>query len=341
MTVSIRSRWRLRALASGLALMATPALAAEVNVYTSREPQLIRPVFEAFSKATGIKVNAVFLQNGLEERVKAEGQNSPADLIILVDAAKLAGAVELGITQPVRDAGLEAAVPANLRDPAGHWFATTLRSRVVYASKDRVKQDAITYEDLVDPKWKGRICIRSGQHPYNVSLFAAVVARHGAEKAGDWLTRLRANLAKRPSGGDRDVAKDILAGVCDIGIGNTYYIGLLRNDPDPGQRAWGNAVKLLDSRFAGGGTHVNVSGAAVARHAPHRAEAIQLLAFITSDAGQRVLADLNYEYPVRPGISAGTQALFGPIQPDTLSLADIARARRTASELVDRTGFDN
>jgi iron(III) transport system substrate-binding protein len=345
MTSNARPAARPAAISLALACLLAPAAAAnaaEVNVYTSREPALIKPALEAFTKETGIRVNAVFLQNGLEERIKAEGQNSPVDVFILVDAARLAGAVEMGITQPVDTPELKAAVPASLRDPAGNWYATTLRSRVVYASKDRVQQDSITYEDLADPKWKGRICIRSGQHPYNVSLFAAVVTRLGPEKAAAWMEGLKANLARKPSGGDREVARDILAGVCDIGVGNTYYVGLMRNSSDPAQKSWGDAIKVLDSRFDGGGTHVNVSGAAVARYAPNKEEAVKLVTFLTSDAAQALQADSNYEYPIRPSVAGGkTEQLFGPIRPDSLSLADIAKNRRTASELVDQTGFDN
>ena len=324
------------------AALAGPAAASEVNVYTSREPALIKPVLDAFSKESGVKVNAVFLTNGLEERIKAEGQNSPADVIVLVDVAKLAGAVEMGITQPVSDPAITAAVPAGLRDPNGHWYATTLRSRVVYASKDRVKQDSITYEELADPKWKGKICIRSGQHPYNVSLFSAAVSRLGAEKAAEWLKGVKANLAKKPSGGDRDVAKDILAGVCDIGVGNTYYVGLMLNGTNASEKQWGQAIKVLDSRFAGGGTHVNISGAAVARYASNKDAAVKLIAFMTSDAGQKILADLNYEYPIRKGVGgAETEKVAGPINPDSLPLAAIASSRKTASEIVDQVGFDN
>ncbi len=324
------------------AAFAVPATAQEVNVYTSREPALIKPVLDAFTKETGIKANAVFLTNGLEERVKAEGQNSPADVIVLVDVAKLDAAADMGITQPVDDGALKAAVPPALRDPEGHWYATTLRSRVVYASKERVKQDTITYEELADPKWKGKVCIRSGQHPYNVSLFSAAVARMGEAKAAEWIKGVKANLAKKPSGGDRDVAKDILAGVCDIGVGNTYYVGLMRNGTNANEKQWGEAIKVLDTRFAGGGTHVNISGAAVARYAPNKDAAVKLITFMTSDAGQRILADLNYEYPIRKGVGGqATEKVAGPINPDTLPLVDIAKNRKTASELVDKAGFDN
>jgi iron(III) transport system substrate-binding protein len=335
--------WRIAAtIAGALAASSSVAWAAEVNVYTSREPALVKPVFEAFTAATGTRVNAVFVQNGLEERVKAEGANSPADVIVLVDVARLANAKAMGITQPFDSREIEAAVPTGLRDPDGHWTAVTLRSRVVYAAKDRVKQDAITYEDLADPRWKGRICIRSAQHPYNVSLIGAMIAHHGEEQTADWLTGLKANLARKPSGGDRDVAKDIVAGVCDIGLGNTYYVGLLRADQNAAQQAWGQGVKVLDSRFQGGGTHVNVSGAAIAKNAPNKAQAQKLIAFMLSDEAQRLMADANFEYPVRAGLpSTRTQAAFGPIAADPLALAEIARQRRPASELVDRVGIDN
>lgn len=315
------------------------AQTAEVNVYTSREPALIKPALDAFAQSTGIKVNTVFIQNGLEERVKAEGANSPADLIVTVDAAKLVNAADLGILQKPTNPLPEAAIAPTLRDPNGLWSAVTLRSRVVYASKDRVKDTAINYEDLADPKWKGKICIRSGQHPYNISLIAAMIAHHGAEKTEAWLRGVKANLAKKPSGGDRDVAKDILAGVCDIGLGNTYYVGLMLKDKD--QRAWGEAIKVLDSTFKDGGTHVNISGAGLAKNAPNKANAEKLLAFLLGDQAQAMLATLNDEYPVRAGVPAvATEKLFGPIKPDNFSLTQIASHRKQASELVDKVGFD-
>ena len=340
-----KSCWRYAGVNAVLFLsisnVTSSAFAKEVNVYTSREIQLVEPAFAAFTAATGIKVNSVYIKDGLDERLKAEGANSPADVILLVDAAKLISATEMGLTQPVASDVLATAVPASLRDPAGNWFAVTQRSRVVYASKDRVAQTAITYEELADPKWKGRVCIRSGQHPYNISLFAAAITHMGADKATEWLKRIKANLAHKPSGGDRDVAKDILAGVCDVGIANTYYVGIMRNDPDPTQKAWGAAVKTLDSSFAGDGTHVNISGAAVAKNAPNKDEAIKLIEFLTGEQAQNIMATLNYEYPVRAGIDANaTLSLFGPIKRDSLSLTEIARSRTKASEIVDQIGFD-
>ncbi|MGL4325289.1 MAG: extracellular solute-binding protein, partial [Beijerinckiaceae bacterium] len=215
---------------------ATPVHAQEVNIYTTREKRLLAPMLDAFTKQTGIKVNAIFIEKGLEERVKAEGSASPADVIVMVDGARMALAAREGLFQPATSDTLTQSVPAHLRDAGGLWHALTLRSRIVYASRERVKIENIAYEDLADPQWKGRICIRSGQHGYNNGLFAALVAHHGEQKASAIIAAIKANLAKKPSGGDRDVAKDIAAGVCDIGIGNTYYLGLMAASPD--QKSW-------------------------------------------------------------------------------------------------------
>jgi iron(III) transport system substrate-binding protein len=241
----------------------------------------------------------------------------------------------------VKSAALEAAIPASYRDPDGHWFGVSLRGRVVYASKDRVKQDTITYEELADPKWKGKVCIRSGQHVYNVALFASAVAKLGEAKAEDWVRGLKANLAKKPSGGDREGAKDILAGVCDIAVGNTYYVGLMRTANNE-QRQWGEAVKVLMPTFQGGGTHVNISGLVMAKNAPNKDNAVKFMEFMVSDAAQKIYADVNFEYPVKAGIQPDEiVASFGPLKPDTLSIADVAKNRKAASQIVDKVGFDN
>jgi len=325
---------------AALGLLPTAALAQSVNLYTSREPGLIRPVLEEFTKDTGVKVNVVFAQNGLEERIVAEGANSPADLLLTVDVSQLARAVEMGITQKLATPALEAAVPAAYRDANGQWYASTLRARVVYASRERVGQSAITYEELADPKWKGRICIRDGQNAYNTSLFAAGVSRMGPAKAEEWLKGIKANLAKKPSGGDREVAKDIAAGQCDIGIGNTYYVGLMLNK-EPERKPWAEAIKVIYPTFAGGGTHVNISGFALARHAPHRAEAVRLAEWLVSDKAQALYARQNFEHPVRPGIALDpTVQAFGELKADDTPLSDIARNRKAASELVDKVGFN-
>ena len=346
-TETRRPRASNRILKAGLALAglatvaATPVMAQEVNVYTYREPGLIKPLFDKFTAETGVKVNVIFASQGLEQRIATEGANSPADLLLSVDIGRLKEAVDLGITQPVRSQVLEQAVPAEYRDPAGNWFGVSARARVIYASKERVKDTAITYEDLADPKWKGRICIRSGQNIYNIGLFAAVVARHGEDKAEAWLRGLKANLAKKPSGGDREVARDIAAGQCDIGIANTYYWALMLNR-EADRKPWAEATRVILPTFANGGTHMNISGVAFPKNAPNKANALRLAEWLVSDAAQEAYAALNFEYPVKPGIKLDpTVAAFGTLKPDTLTLSEAARHRKTASTLVDKVGFDN
>src|SRR5690606_24823059 len=250
---------------------AAAAAAGEVNLYTTREPGLIQPLLDAFTATTGIRVNTVLLKDGLLERLAAEGERSGADVLMVVDTGNMLDLVEAGHTQPVRSGVLEAAIPAHLRGDDGQWFAMSLRDRVLYAHRD-LDLDAVHYEDLADPEWKGRVCIRSGQHPYNTSLFAAIIAHHGAEATDAWLRGVKANLARTAAGGDRDVARDILAGICDIGIANAYYVGRMKNaEPGSEQHQWGEAIKVVRPTFdvADGGTHVNISGAALARHAPN------------------------------------------------------------------------
>ncbi len=326
------------------ALFATSALAdGTVNVYTYRQPELIQPVLDAFTAETGIKTEVLFLDKGLEERVAAEGANSPADVIMTVDIARLTAAKEKGITQPLVDDTVNKLLPAEYRDPEGHWFGVTKRARVVYASKDRVKDTAITYADLADPKWKGKICIRSGQHDYNLALFSAAIDHWGAEKTEEWLKGLKANLAKKPDGGDRPQAGAIAAGECDIALGNTYYVGLMRtNEKEPKEKEWGNAINVIFPTFENGLTHVNISGIALAKHAPNHDNAVKLVQFLASHEAQQVYAEKNFEYPVEPGLApSDVVKAFGELKSDTLPLADIAKNREAASEMVDRVGLDD
>jgi iron(III) transport system substrate-binding protein len=326
-----------------LALSAGIASANEVNVYTTREPGLIQPLLDTFSKETGITVNTIFVESGLAERIEAEGANSPADIVSVVDYGNLIDLVDRGLTQPVKSAALEAAIPANLRDPGGNWFGLSMRARVIYVSKDRVSDEALTYESLADPKWKGRVCIRSGQHPYNTSLFAALIAKDGAAKAEEFLQGLKANLARTAGGGDRDVARDILADICDVGIANSYYVGLMRSGAGgPEQQEWGGAIRVILPTFADGvGTHVNISGAAVAKNAPNKENALKLLEFLVSPEAQAIYAKANFEYPVLAGAEVDPiVAELGELKIDPLPLSEIAAHRREASELVDEVGFD-
>jgi iron(III) transport system substrate-binding protein len=311
-----------------------------VNVYTNREPGLYSVTLDEFTKSTGIKVNAIYSEQGLAERIRAEGANSPADVLITVDIGRLQEAVDLGIAQAVTSETLAANIPAQFRDPQGQWFGLSLRARTIYASKDRVQEAAMKYEDLADPKWKGKLCTRSFQHQYNVALTAAMIVKNGEAKTEEWLRGIKANLAKKPSGGDRDVAKDIGAGVCDIGLGNQYYVGLMTNGT-PEQKKWAEAMKVILPTFQNGGTHINVSGAVVAKNAPNRDNAVKLLEFMTSPDAQRVFADVNFEYPVRPGVVINPLVRsFGELKPDPMLVADVAKARAKASELVDKVGVD-
>ncbi len=321
-----------------------PALAGgEVNIYSYRQPVLIQPMLKAFTDKTGIKANVVYAKKGLTERIKAEGANSPADLIFTVDIGRLTGAVKNGVTQPLNNPTVNANIPANLRDPNGHWFGLTSRVRVVLASKERVKQDSITYEELADPKWKGKICTRSGQHVYNVALIASMIAHHGEKKAEEWLTGLKNNLARKPAGNDRAQAKGVYSGECDLAIANHYYMALMMtNEKKPEQKEWAKSVKLLWPNNEGRGVHVNLSGMALVKNAPNKANAIKLMEFLSSDDGQRLYASVNNEYPVKAGVPAGEVAeSFGSFKPDSLSVAKIGELRKKASELVDKVGYND
>ena len=322
------------------ATTATQAQSGEVNVYTYREQKLMEPLFERFTRDTGIKVNVVSASSGLEQRIKTEGANSPADILLTVDVGRLEDAVQAGVSQPIKSATLDKVVPAPYRDPEGHWYGISMRARVVYASKDRVAQNAITYEELADPKWKGKICIRSGQHIYNNALIGAMIAKHGEAKAEEWLRGLKANLAQKPSGGDREQARDVAAGKCDLGIGNTYYWALMKTSSN--QKDWADATKVILPTFQGGGTHVNLSGVVLAKHAPNKANAMKLIEWLVGDHAQHMYADINYEYPIKDGIKVNEIiASYGPLKPDLIALSKIADNKKAAANLVDKVGFDN
>lgn len=326
---------------AGMNLFAAQA-AEEVNIYSYREPGLIKPLLEAFTEQTGIKANVVFAKKGLIERAVAEGRNSPVDVLLTVDIKRLADAEAKGLTQPVKSAAVEANIPANYRDPDGHWIGLSQRARLVYASKDRVEQDNITYEDLAEPKWKGKICARSGQHPYNIGLLASIVAHLGAEKAEAWARGLKQNLARKPAGNDRAQVKGIYSGECDIAIGNSYYMAAMQtNEKKPEQQEWANSVKLLFPNADGRGTHVNISGAVLAKHAPHKSAGVKLIEFLASVDGQRIYAERVNEYPLKDGIAASKRvASWGALKADTLPLEEIAKYSSKASEIMDKVQFD-
>lgn len=333
------------AVAAALLVCATvPAYAdGEVNIYSYRQPDLIQPVLDAFTKKTGIETNVLFLDKGLVERLKAEGENAPADVILTVDISRLTEAKEGGVVQPLKDAAIDANIPANFRDPDGEWFGLTTRGRVVYASKERVAENDITYEELADPKWKGRICMRDGQHSYNIGLIASMIAHDGAEATEKWLTGLKNNLVHKPDGNDRSQAKAIWSGECDLALGNTYYVGLMLTDEkEPEQKEWASAIKVLFPNAKDRGTHVNISGMALAKYAPNKDSAIKLMEFLSSKEAQQIYAEQVFEYPVLPGAEPSPIVKsFGEINPDKLPLTDIAKYRKQASELVDKVGLND
>ncbi|WP_111536699.1 Fe(3+) ABC transporter substrate-binding protein [Palleronia aestuarii] len=325
----------------GLAAATALPAAAEVNIYSYRQPELIQPLLDAFTEETGIETNVAFLNTGVTERLQAEGDRSPADIILTVDISRLAGAKEAGVTQAVQSDVLEENIPPNLRDSEGHWFGVTLRGRIVYASKDRVAEGEITtYEDLADPKWQGRICTRSGTHVYTLGLVSALIEHDGEEATREWLEAVKSNLARAPQGNDRAQVRAIWAGECDISLGNTYYMGAMLEDPE--QQEWANSVRIAFPRFEdGSGTHVNISGVAMTKSAPNREDALAFMEFLSSPEAQKIYAEAVYEYPADPETPAADLVQgWGDLDPDTTALDAIAAHRGEALRLVESVDFD-
>ena len=335
-----------RAVAFGLALLALPATAfgQSVNIYSYREPGLIAPMLDRFEQETGITPVVLYSDAGLIERVKAEGRNSPADLILTTDIGNLAAAKAAEIWQPLTGIDNLDHVPDAYRDHDDAWVALSLRARVFYVSRDRVPEDVteLTYDDLADPEWQGRICTRSAQHVYSIGLIADYLAHNGPDATRDWLTGVRDNLATRPTGNDRAQVKSVYSGQCDLAIGNTYYYGLMLNNTDePEQQDWAASVRVIFPNRETTGTHVNVSGAILTEYAPNAENAKKLIAFLLSDEGQSLYADSNYEYPVVPDIApAPLVASWGQLVADQLPLTEIAAERSAASALADALQVD-
>lgn len=324
---------------SNLAFAAKSSAESVVNIYSYREPILVKPLVDAFQKDTGITVNMIYAKSGIIERMQAEGKNSPADVLLTNEFGLLTQAKKAGVTQPLNSDILQAQIPQQLRDSENHWFGLTRRARVIYASKERVKANSIRYEDLADPKWKGRICTRSGQHTYNVALFSSMIAHHGEAEAKTWLTGLKNNLARKPAGGDREGVRDIHAGVCDLAVGNSYYMAAMMRNPK--QKPWADAVKILFPNAADRGTHVNISGASLAAHAPNKNNGIRFVEFLASTTAQKIYADLISEYPVVPGVETSEiVAGWGALKADPLPLEKIGELRSRASRMVDEVNYN-
>ncbi len=334
------ARLKTALLAATALTVATPVLAEEVNLYSYRQPELLKPLTDAFTAETGIDVNVAYLEKGMIERLTAEGDRSPADLVLTVDISRLNAVVDAGLTQAVSSDTLTANVPDAYHDPDGHWWGLTTRARVIYASRDRVADGEVTtYEDLADPKWKGHICTRSGTHAYNVALTAAVLQHHGAEYTKQWLEGLKANLGRKPQGNDRAQVKAIWAGECDISLGNTYYMGKMLKDPE--QKEWADSVRIVFPTFEDAGTHVNISGVAMVKSAPNRDNAMELMEFLTSPEAQKIYAEANTEYPIAPGVEPDALVKsWGSFTPDDVNLMELAEKRGEALRLTEEVDFD-
>ncbi|PMH41226.1 iron ABC transporter substrate-binding protein [Vibrio sp. 10N.286.49.B3] len=315
--------------------------AEEVNVYSYRQPFLVASMFKAFTEETGIKVNVKFAKKGIAEKLIQEGEYSPADVVLTTDISRLAELTSKDLVQPVSSELIEKNVPAQYQGDDNEWFALTLRTRSIYTSRDRVGKlsDDFTYADLANPELKGKVCTRSGKHPYNVSLVSAMIAHKGEAEAKAWLEGVKANLARKPQGNDRAQVKAIKEGLCDYALGNSYYLGKMLNDKE--QKVWADAVYINFPSQNAEGTHVNISGMALAKYSPNKANAIQLMEFLTDTKAQQMYAEDNFEYPVKEGVKrSDLVASWGDFKADTVSLDDIASYHSTAIRLLDEVKFD-
>jgi iron(III) transport system substrate-binding protein len=329
------------------ALLTVAALTAcdeppQVNVYSTREEALIRPLLDDFTAQTGIEVQLVTgEEDALLQRLKSEGRNSPADLLLTTDAGRLHRAEADGLLQPVKSKVLNRSVPANYRDPQGYWYGLSMRARPIIYARDRVDPAELsTYEALADDRWDDRICIRSSDNIYNQSLVASMIAANGRPRTERWARGLVENLARPPSDGDRDQIEAVAAGVCDLTVANTYYLAQMLDDADPAQREAAQQVAVFWPNQQGRGVHVNVSGAGVTAAAPHPEHAIRLLEFLVSDAAQRWYAQVNHEYPVKPDVRASDRLrAWGDAKVDTINLSRLGELNAEALKLMDRAGW--
>lgn len=313
-----------------------------LNVYTTREKELIEPLLRVFEGLTQVKLNIVYLGADAAERLKADAAGGKVDLFIAAEFSQLVAAKAAGITEPAGKADFAERVPEIYRDAEGHWFGLTKRLRVVGASRERVKQAAFTYEELADPKWKGKLCVRSGMHPYNVMLTASMIAHKGATFTESWLRGIKANLAAKPAGGDRDQVTGVAQGRCDIALVNTYYIGGLRAAKDkPEQQAAGNSINVVFPNAEDRGVHVSISGMALIKDAPSINNAALLMDFMTSEPAQFVYSQDNFEYPIRADVNwSGLVESWGKPKLDEIPLNSIAKLQPQAVELIGKVGFD-
>jgi iron(III) transport system substrate-binding protein len=336
-----------RTLCAALAcvVMAGPLSAQEkvVNVYSGRHYQTDEALYSGFTRATGIKVNRIEAsEDAIIERIRNEGERSPADVMITVDAGRLWRADQLGLFQPVKSATLEKRIPESLRHPDGHWFGFSTRARVIAYNKARVKPGEIsTYEELADAKWKGRICMRSSTSVYNLSLMGALIDHLGEARAEAWAKGVRENLAQEPKGGDTDQLKAVAAGLCDVTVSNQYYYARLARSAKPDEKQVADRLGIVFPNQASWGTHVNISGAGMLKHAPHREAALKFLEYLASDEAQRYFADGNNEWPAVRGVKVDNPVLnaLGDFKADRINVAVLGKNQPGSQKIYDRVAW--
>lgn len=317
--------------------------AAEINVYSHRHYDSDAVLFEKFTKETGIKVNVVKgSADQLIQRLISEGKNSPADILLTVDAGRLHRAKEAGILQPIKSKKLQQNVPPSMSDPDGHWYGMTVRARVIVYAKGRVKPNELsTYEDLASPKWRARIAVRSSSNIYNQSLLASIIAANGPDKALSWAKAVRKNMVRAPRGSDRDQARTVASGLADVAVINTYYLGILANSTTAADREVAKKVGVFFPNQKGRGAHVNVSGGGVTSSSKNKKEAIQFLEFLTNPQSQKTFGEQNYEYPVK--IETNRSKLlesWGPFKADKVNLSVLGTKNSEAVKIFDRAGWE-
>jgi len=316
---------------------------SDLNIYTHRHYESDKMLFKKFTKETGIKINVIKgSADQLIQRLKSEGESSPADILLTVDAGRLVRAKSLGILQPVISNKLKKNVPENMRDSENHWFGLTVRARVIVYAKDRInKNDLSTYEDLAHSKWKGKLVIRSSNNIYNQSLMASIIESNGRNKALDWAKAVRGNMARKPRGNDRDQARAVASGVADLAVINTYYLGLLANSSDKSDREVSNKLKVFFPNQNGRGTHINVSGGAVTASSKNKKEAIRFLEFLTEEENQKIFSESNYEYPLDYSNTKAEIFLnWGVFKADDMNLSILGLRNTEAVKIFDLAGWE-
>lgn len=328
----------------GVAL-AVPTIAQDkvLNLYSSRHYQTDEALYAGFTRQTGIRINRIEAgEDALLARIQSEGERSPADVLITVDAGRLWRAEQMGLFQPVKSGALESRIPGSFREPGGHWYGFSMRARVIAYAKARVQAGEVpTYESLAEPKWQGRLCVRSSSNIYNLSLMGALIEQLGEAQAEAWAKAVRANMARAPKGGDTDQLKAVAAGECDVAISNHYYYARLARSAQAADRAVAEKVGIVFPNQAGRGAHVNISGAGVLKHAPHRDAAVRFLEYLASDDAQRYFADGNNEWPVVPGVRVVNPVLsaFGTFKYDPINVAVLGRNQPASQKLYDRVAW--